>query len=177
MAGDERLAGRHLVLTACHSIEVGRTRCSSIDPEDLVWAVPAGRAKLNRERRTLFSDRVIDSLAKAQVLSSETGFVIPSSIGRRLSDSTISKPVPENGIKAVALRFCNSFRDRCGNTGQPREVAEAALAHAIANNTDSAYARSDLCERRRTLMLERTDHVTRGPADASEMPIGRTRIL
>ncbi len=34
----------------------------------------------------------------------------------------------------------------------PREVIEAALAHVVRNRVEAAYARSDLFERRRTLM-------------------------
>ena len=38
------------------------------------------------------------------------------------------------------------------STDHPREVIEAALAHAVRNQTEAAYARSDLFERRRRLM-------------------------
>ena len=41
-------------------------------------------------------------------------------------------------------------RDDRGTT--PREVIEAALAHAVGNKVEAAYARSDLFERRRKLM-------------------------
>ena len=37
-------------------------------------------------------------------------------------------------------------------TNQPREVAEAALAHVVRDKVEPAYARSDLFERRRQLM-------------------------
>ena len=36
----------------------------------------------------------------------------------------------------------------------PRGVVEAALAHVVGNQTEAAYARSDLFERRRRLMDE-----------------------
>lgn len=49
----------------------------------------------------------------------------------------------------------SSFRDWCGdNTNFPREVCEAALAHAIQNQTEAAYRRSDLFEKRRDLMKQ-----------------------
>ena len=41
-----------------------------------------------------------------------------------------------------------------GETDHPREVVEAALAHAVRNQTEAAYARSDLFARRRRLMDE-----------------------
>jgi len=37
-------------------------------------------------------------------------------------------------------------------TDHPREVVEAALAHAIGNETERAYRRSDALEKRRHLM-------------------------
>ena len=46
----------------------------------------------------------------------------------------------------------SSFRDWAGDTGQAREVAEAALAHTVRNAVEAAYARSDLFERRRAMM-------------------------
>lgn len=120
------------------------------------------------EKARALGDRVLELLAEARMVSAEGGLVFPSPTGRLLSDSTISKLVRENGIKAVPHGFRSSFRDWCGETGQPREVAEAALAHSIANKTESAYARSDLFERRRTLMRDWTDYVTNGAANQIE---------
>ena len=51
--------------------------------------------------------------------------------------------------------FRSSFRDWAAEqTNTPREVIEAALAHTVRNQTEAAYARSDLFERRRRLMDE-----------------------
>ena len=46
----------------------------------------------------------------------------------------------------------STFRDWCGETGVPREVAEACLDHAIRKQAEAAYARSDLLDRRRAVM-------------------------
>jgi integrase len=49
--------------------------------------------------------------------------------------------------------FRSTFRDRAGETRpEGREVVEAALAHAIKDKAEAAYARSDLLEKRRPLM-------------------------
>ena len=49
--------------------------------------------------------------------------------------------------------FRSSFRDWAGDaTAFPREVAEAALAHAVGDATEAAYRRSDALEKRRKLM-------------------------
>ena len=42
-----------------------------------------------------------------------------------------------------------------------REVIEAALAHVVQNKVEAAYARSDLFERRRRLMDDWADYVSR----------------
>ena len=66
---------------------------------------------------------------------------------------TLSKLVKEQGIAAVPHGFRSSFRDwASGRTNHPREVVEAALAHVVGTQTEAAYARSDLFERRRRLM-------------------------
>ena len=57
------------------------------------------------------------------------------------------------GIAAVPHGFRSSFRDWAAEeTDHPREVIEAALAHAVGNKVEAAYARSDLFARRRRLM-------------------------
>ena len=72
---------------------------------------------------------------------------------------TLTKLFRETGIPATLHGFRSSFRDWCGDTGQSREVAEAALAHRLANKTEAAYARSDLFDRRRKLMNAWADYL------------------
>ena len=49
--------------------------------------------------------------------------------------------------------FRSSFRDWAGeHTTFPREIAEAALAHTVGDETERAYRRGDALEKRRTLM-------------------------
>ena len=49
--------------------------------------------------------------------------------------------------------FRSAFRDWVGEaTSFPREVAEAALAHVIGDETERAYRRGDALAKRRTLM-------------------------
>ena len=157
-----KLAFEYLVLTVCRSNEVRGARWSEIDLESRVWTVLADRMKMNREHRVPLSRPALAVLEQARALSDESGLVLPSPTGHVLSDSTIRKLVRENGIKAVPHGFRSSFRDWCGETGQACEVAEAALAHAVANKTESPNARSDLFELRRKLMREWADYVASG---------------
>lgn len=56
---------------------------------------------------------------------------------------------------ATVHGFRSSFRDWAGNeSSYPREVAEAALAHVVGDQTEQAYRRGDALEKRRKLMEE-----------------------
>jgi integrase len=73
--------------------------------------------------------------------------------GRPLSDMTMTMLLRRMGTNCTAQGFRSSFRDWAAEaTNFPREVAEAALAHAVPNRVEAAYRRSDLLEKRRTMM-------------------------
>ena len=65
-------------------------------------------------------------LDEARRLSHGEGLIFPSVTGKPLSDATLSKLLREQGIQAVPHGCRSSYRDWCEETGQPREVAEAA---------------------------------------------------
>ena len=146
-----KLAFEFLVLTAARSGEVRLMVWDEVDLDARLWTVPAERMKAQREHRVPLSPGAVDLLAEAAGLQTNE-LVFPSATGRPMSDATLSKLVRELGINAVPHGFRSSFRDWCGDTGQPRELAEAALAHTIRNKAEAAYARSDLLGRRRTMM-------------------------
>ena len=81
--------------------------------------------------------------------------VFPSARGKQLADARLSKLLEQLEIRAVPHGFRSSFRDWASErTNHPREVVEAALAHVVRNQTEAAYARSDLFDRRRQLMTD-----------------------
>ncbi len=147
-----KLAFEFLVLTASRSGEVRLASWKEIHLEDAVWTVPGERMKANREHRVPLSGRALKVLREAGQFSLGGKLVFPSPTGKPLSNATLSKLCRDNAIGAVPHGFRSSFRDWCGETGQPRDVAEQALAHVVKNKAEAAYARSDLFERRRTLM-------------------------
>ena len=58
-----------------------------------------------------------------------------------------------NVTGATTHGFRSSFRDWVGEcTSFPREVAEAALAHAVGDEVERAYRRADALTKRRKLM-------------------------
>jgi integrase len=71
-----------------------------------------------------------------------------------MSDVTMATVVAAaGGDDATVHGFRSTFRDWAGETtGFPREVCEAALAHAVGNQVEAAYRRGDLLAKRRSLM-------------------------
>ncbi len=125
-----------------------------IDVDEAVWIIPASRMKGKREHRVPLSDRAMGILG--EVGKFKTGeFVFP---GRRptapLSNMALAMILRRMKIEhATQHGFRSSFRDWCGDkTTFPREVAEAALAHAIGDKTEAAYRREDALAKRRKLM-------------------------
>ena len=153
-----KLCFEFMVLTAARSGEVRGATWDEVDTSRGVWTIPAERMKASQEHRVPLSARALELLMEVKQFADESGLVFPSPSGKQLSDSTLSKLLRELGVQAVPHGFRSSFRDWCADTGQPREIAEAALAHTV-GGFDGAYFRSDLFERRRGVMEAWADYV------------------
>ena len=83
-----------------------------------------------------------------------------------MSNMTLTKVLRDNSLadRTTTHGFRSSFRDWCADTGRPREIAEAALAHVVPG-VEGAYFRSDLFERRRLLMEQWATYLTGAGAD------------
>ena len=158
-----KLAFRFTVLTATRSGEARGATWDEIDMEAAEWRIPANRMKAGAEHRVPLSDAALAVLEQARPLRDKSGLVFPSPsrAGRPLSDMTLTKVLRTTGLaeRATVHGFRSSFRDWCADTGKPREIAEAALAHTV-GGVEGAYFRSDLFERRAVLMQQWTDFVT-----------------
>ena len=148
-----KLGLEFLVLTAARAGEVRCGTWSEVDLETREWRIPGTRMKGGAEHRVPLSDAAVDVLERARPLSDRSGLLFPSASrpGKPLSNMTWTKLLREQGVDAVPHGFRSSFRDWCAETGKPREVAEAALAHTV-GGVEGAYFRSDLFERRRQVM-------------------------
>jgi integrase len=68
-------------------------------------------------------------------------------------------------LTAVPHGFRSTFTDWVAErTAYPSEVREMALAHAIGNETEAAYRRGDLFDKRRNLMNEWAEFLWTAPA-------------
>ncbi|MCY4612487.1 MAG: hypothetical protein OXB94_02545 [Nitrospira sp.] len=103
--------------------------------------------------------RALALLHDAKKAGGGSPLIFPSARGNPLSDATISKVVRENGIQVVPHAIARAcFRSWCADVNVSREVAEACLAHVV-KGVEGAYQRSDLFERRRSVMQKWSDYV------------------
>jgi integrase len=148
------LALEFTILTAARSGEVLGARWDEFDLGAKLWTVPASRMKAGREHRVPLSPCALDILRSAEKM--RTGdYVFPGQRrGKPLSAMALAKVLRRAGLEDVTVHgFRSAFRDWAGNeTSFTRDVAEAALAHAVGDMTERAYRRGDALEKRRQLM-------------------------
>ena len=163
-----KLALRFVILTAARSGEVRLATWDEIDVDNAVWKVPAERMKAAREHRVPLSATALKVLKDAKAIRDSSNLLFPSPVrrGQPMSDMTLIKALRDSGLadRATVHGFRSSFRNWCAETGKPREIAEAALAHVV-GGVEGAYFRSDLFVRRRHLMDQWASFLTGGGAD------------
>lgn len=166
------------VLTAARSGEARGATWDEIDMERRVWTVPAERMKAAAVHRVPLADAAVAVLERAGGATSGSGLVFesPRRPGRPLSEVTLTAVLRRCGLadRATVHGFRSSFRNWCAETGKPRELAEAALAHSV-GGVEGAYFRTDLFDRRRGLMEAWGQFVSGMPADAVPPADGSTR--
>jgi integrase len=142
-----------LILTATRTGEVIGARWNEVDFASRVWTIPGERMKGGREHRVPLSAPALTVLERMR--EQGTGVVFSGlRAGKSLSNMALLALMGRMGRgDMTAHGFRSTFRDwTAERTSFPREVAEAALAHAIDDKVEAAYRRGDLFEKRRRLM-------------------------
>ena len=170
------LALEFTILTAARSGEVLGARWSEIDFEVRTWAIPPSRMKAAREHRVPLSGRALAILERLAEV--KTGaFIFPGQRpSKGLSGMALEMVLRRMKIEGVTVHgFRSAFRDWCGEeTGFPRKIAEAALAHVAGDATERAYRRGDALEKRRGLMEAWAQFVEAG-LGSNVVPINKNR--
>ena len=156
---------KFLILTAARSGEARGATWDEIDLEGAAWTIPGSRMKAGMEHRVPLSYQALDALMLAQHLEDGSRLCFPSPLrqGKMLSDMTMTKILRSTGLadQATVHGFRTSFKTwTMEQTDTPWAVGEAALAHQLGGSVEQAYARSDLFDRRRTLMQQWADYLT-----------------
>jgi integrase len=149
-----------LILSATRSNEARGARWGEFDFEKETWTIPAVRMKAKRSHRVPLTPRMVAILNEVRSWS-ESEFVFPG--------PNDQKPLSEGAFKTLLDRmgrgditphgFRSTFRDWASEeTHFSNEVQEMALAHRIRDETEAAYRRGDLLDKRRELMLAWADY-------------------
>jgi integrase len=156
-----RFALEFTLLTAARTGETIGARWAEIDLIGRTWTVPAERMKGHREHRVPLSEPVVQILEACRERWPDSKFVFP---GRDqngpLSNMALLMLMRRLGRKKVPHGLRSSFRDWAADNRKDRDLAEAALAHALADKTEAAYRHSDLFDGRRELMMQWASFVT-----------------
>ena len=152
--GTSAQALRFTILTAVRSSETLNATWDEVDFEQKVWTIPAERMKAGKSHRVPLSKAAI-SILQDMKMNRQNDFIFPGNkAGKPLSNmsmTTVLRKMGRGDIKTHGFR--STFRDWAAElSGAPREVAEHALAHKLIDKVEAAYFRSDLFEKRKTLM-------------------------
>jgi integrase len=151
----EGIAARALefvILTAVRTGEAIGARWDEIAGD--VWTIPAERMKSGREHRVPLSDAALELLA---ALPREGDYLFggarPNTHLSNMALLAVLRRLDRADLTTHGFR--STFRDWVAErTNYPRDIAEAALAHAISDKTEAAYRRGDALDKRRRLMAE-----------------------
>jgi integrase len=169
-----KLALEFLILTATRTSEVLGANWSEIDSDRRLWIIPAHRMKAGREHRVPLAPRCIELLVRAKELSGTSSLVFPGrSATTPMSNMVFLMLLRRMQVHVTAHGFRSTFRDWARErTNFAREICEAALAHGVKDETEAAYLRGDLLEKRRTLMEAWAAFATRTSAAVISLHAG-----
>ena len=143
-------------------------RRSHVNFKERIWTIPS--TKTDTEHRVPLSSAAMSVLAQMGN-GDENSLMFPGPTGDafsnmamasvvvRMNDDRVARALrryvdPKQGNRDATVHgFRSTFRDWAGDrTNVPNHVAEMALGHAISNNVEAAYRRSELFDKRRRLM-------------------------
>lgn len=164
------------ILTCGRSNEVLGAKWGEFDLDNAIWTVPRERMKNRQEHAVPLSASAVELL---RWLPREGELVFISvRKGAPLSGAAMPQVLERLGYGEVATPhgFRSSFRDwGAERSNFPREVLEHALAHAIGDASERAYARSKLFGKRAALMQAWARHCMSPPARGAKVVTLRGR--
>ncbi len=143
-----------LILTAARSGEVLGARWSEFDLEHGLWTVPAERMKAGKVHRVPLSSRALAIVNALHEVRTGDHVFPGQKPNRPLSVMAMAMLMRRLEVDSYTVHgFRSAFRDWVAEeTAFQREVAEAALAHAVGDTVERAYRRGDALDKRRKLM-------------------------
>jgi integrase len=153
------------ILTAARTGEMLGARRREIDLISKMWTVPSERMKAGREHRVPLSNQAV-ALLKRMLENNDSEYVFPGDRRATLSNMAMDMLLRRMNPDVTVHGFRSCFRTWAAErTMFPREVVEAALAHVVGDETERAYQRGDLFEKRRRLMTAWADYCAQHKAE------------
>jgi integrase len=160
------------ILTAGRTSEIIGAKRSEVDFEHTVWTVPADRMKGGREHRVPLAKAAAE-LLRGMAKVREGDFIFPGTGGKPLSNMALLAVLARMGRSDLTAHgFRSTFRDWGAElTGYPNELLEMALAHKVSDETEAAYRRGDMIEKRRRLMESWAEFCSKPAAAGAVIPM------
>lgn len=154
-----RLALQFLMLTAVRPGNIRLAKRSQMDLTRLTWTIPAEEMKAGVDFRVALSPEAARVAKKAMAMH-ESELVFTTN-GEEMSLDTLRMMMRRMGRTETPHGFRSTFKEWSLSNGWSDHLSEAALAHQDPNEVRAAYARSDLLEERRPMMLSWAEHLSR----------------
>ncbi|MBT7646629.1 MAG: integrase arm-type DNA-binding domain-containing protein [Rhodospirillaceae bacterium] len=148
-----RLALEWTLLTAARTGETIGATLDEVDLPEAVWNLPPERMKGGKPHRVPLPARCIEIVEQVKDLGAYDYLFPGARRGRPISNMAMLMWMRRAGYTATVHGLRSTFRDwTAEQTSFPRDICEAALAHALKDKVEAAYRRSDLFAKRRDLM-------------------------
>lgn len=157
-----KLAFEFTVLTAARSGDTRLMPWTEYSEDDLIWKIPGARMKAGKEHRVPLSTRCVEILKEARQITGNKELVFCHPVtGKAFSDAVFTSLLHKGlDLPYTMHGFRSTFRDWGAElTDHPRELLEVALAHLPGDQTEQAYWRGDMLQKRRKLMDDWATHV------------------
>jgi integrase len=164
--GSSVRALEYCILTASRTGEVLGAKPVEVDLREKLWTVPADRMKGGKEHRVPLCLRALELAGQGS-----DRYLFPSRYhsDKPLSNMAMLMLLDDLGAGEFTVHgFRSTFKDWARDrTRFDNYVVEAALAHVSGDKVETAYARSDVLEKRSKLMNAWAEYCAAKPATRS----------
>ena len=172
-----RLALAAVILTATRSGEVRGATWAEVDLDKGLWIIPGERMKAGKAHKVPLSKPALEIFrAAADLRIAGSDLIFYGTNPRKpLSDMTLLKVLRDAGLTFSVHGFRSSFRDWAAERGVADAVAEASLAHTVADAVVRAYKRTTFDDERRKVMAQWGQFLTASSANVVPMAAGKRK--
>lgn len=149
-----RLALEFTILTVARTGETVGARWNEIDTDKALWSLPASRMKAGEPHRVPLSPRCIEILNYLRPVTVHSGWVFQGrTYGKPINEVSMLQMLKSHDFEFTVHGFRSCFKIWADETTSFSHAAvEKCLAHAVASQTEAAYSRGELLDKRTEVM-------------------------